>query len=295
MTRRHAPVALDHLPVLAAVARQGSFALAARQLGLDRSRVSRIVGLVEAALGVSLFVRTTRSVRPSPEGAALVERLAPALASIGQALEGASEAAAGPRGTVTLTGSPEVLRVLVAPLLPGFRQSHPGVSVRLLASEAVVDLARAGVDLALRLGRPGPGSGVARRLGAVAAGFYAAPGYLERRGVPRALTDLARHEGLWPTPPRGTAAFDLGHGPPPPAAVSADFTSLAAIARAGGGVALLPTFLAAEDVEAGRLVRVLADTATPRAALHLVARPEKPRPERVAALQRWLVDNLRVA
>lgn len=293
MTRRSA-IALDHLPVLAAVAHEGSFALAARRLGVDRSRVSRVIGEVEAALGTVLFMRTTRAVRLTAEGAALLDQVAPALATIARALEGASDAAEGPRGTVVVTASPEVARGLVAPLLPGFRRSFPGVQVQLVASDAVLDLARHGVDLALRLGRQGTASGVARRLGTVAAGFFAAPTYLERRGVPRALGDLVHHDGLWPTPPRGTAAFDLGHGPPPPAAITADFASLAAVARAGGGVALLPTFLAAEDVEAGRLVRVLAEVAAPKAALYLVARPERPRPARTAALHRWLVDNLAV-
>lgn len=284
---------LAALPVFVAVARDSSFALAARRLGLDRSRVSRIIGALEAALGLVLFVRTTRSVRATPEAIELLERIGPALATIRSALDRAGDRADdAPRGEVVVTASPEVARVLVAPLIPGFRAANPGVQVRLLATDDVLDLARAGVDLALRLGRPGPASGVAKRIATLGAGFFAAPAYLTRRGVPRSRDDLAAHEGLWPAPPKGTTAFVARNDRPPAAAVSGDFSFLAAVARAGGGVALLPTFLADEDVAQGRLVRVLGEAVSERTALYLVTRPERPLPARVAALHRYLVQGL---
>lgn len=286
-------VDLAVLPVFVAVAREASFAGAARRLGLDRSRVSRVIATLESALGQVLFVRTTRSVRATPEALELLERVEPALATLHGALDRAGDRSSdAPRGEVVVTSSPEVARELVAPLVPGFRTAHPGVHVRLVATESVLDLAKHGIDLALRLGRPGQGSGVARRIATLGAAFYAAPSYLERRGVPRGPDDLARHEGLWPSPPRGTAAFGGSRDRAATAAVTGDFAFLAAVARAGGGIALLPSFLAEDDVARGQLVRVLDGPTAMRTPLYLVTRSERPLPARVTALQRTLVAGL---
>lgn len=281
---------LEALPVFLAVARLQSFSGAALALRLDRSRVSRIIAQLERRLGVPLFARSTRHVRPTPEGLELLDRVGPAMTSLEQAFERLGHLADTATGMVTLTTSPDLARHLVAPLLPGFRQAHPGVRVEVIATEAVVDLTHDGIDLALRLGRPGRLAGVARKLAPLPAAFFAAPSYLERRGVPRAAADLANHETLWPRPPRDTVAFGADTTTPT-ASITADFGTLAAVARAGGGVALLPLFLAHEDVASGRLVRVLDAPSAPTP-LYLVSRPERPLPPRVTALSRHLVGAL---
>ena len=285
---------LNQLTVFQAVAESQSFTKAAGRLGLDKSRVSRALRALEETLGTTLFARTTRSVRLTAEGEALLRQVAPLLSGLRAAVEGAPGRSSLPTGEVTLTAPPDVGRALLAPVLARFRVRHPAVRVRAVLTYEVVDLLEKGVDLALRVGRPGAGSFVARKLMDLEAGFFASPRYLERRGVPSALPDLAHHECLWPTPPRGQGPFGGGRGRPPPAASveCSDFGFLSEVARAGGGVALLPTFLAAQDEALGSLVRVLPGVSFRDAPLFLVSRPGRPVPTRVQVLKDFLRESL---
>ncbi|NMO23572.1 LysR family transcriptional regulator [Pyxidicoccus fallax] len=288
---------LNHLTVFQAVAQTQSFTKAAGRLGMDKSRVSRALRSLEEALGTTLLARTTRSVRLTPEGEALLRQVAPLLSGLQAAVERAPGGPAIPTGEVTLTAPPDVGRALLAPVLAGFRVRHPTVRVRAVLTYEVVDLLDQGVDLALRVGKPGAGSFVARKLMDLEAGFFASPRYVERRGRPAALPDLARHECLWPPPPRGRGPFGAGRGRPPPTASveCSDFGFLAELARAGGGVALLPTFLAAQDVALGSLVRLLPEVSFRDAPLFLVSRPGKPVPPRVQVLKDYLWETLHAA
>ena len=286
---------LDGLRAFRAVHEARSFTAAARALGRDKAQVSRAVRALEAALGAPLFVRTTRSVRPTAEGEALYRRALPHLTALDEAVAAVPDRGAAPSGEVSITTTPDLGRVLLAPALPSFRARFPNVRVRVVLGADVVDLARTGVDLALRVGRPGAGSFIARKLADLEAGFFASPEYLERRGAPRAPADLAAHEGLWSAPTPGTRAFAPGGAPPEASVDCADFGFLAAAARAGGGVALLPTFLAARDVASGALVRVLPELRLGGAPLYLVSPPHRPLPPRIAALRAHLLERLTTA
>jgi DNA-binding transcriptional LysR family regulator len=285
---------LNLLAVFDAVAQTGSFTRAGQRLGVDKSRVSRAVSALEASLGSALLVRTTRQVRLTREGAALAARVAPLLESLREAVSEVPEQGSAPSGEVVLTATPDVARALVAPLLPAFRLQFPEVRVQLRLEPRVVDLMRADVDLALRVGRPGSGALVARKVAELSAGFFAAPQYLERRGVPQALGDLASHEGLWPMPEPGQRSFSpagLARDARPPAVATEDFGLLCAVAKAGGGVALLPLFLVQAEAP-GTLVRVLPEVTLGGAPLSLVSRAPKTLPARVMALRSFLLARL---
>ncbi|MDX2009563.1 MAG: LysR family transcriptional regulator [Myxococcaceae bacterium] len=280
---------VEALRAFRAVAELKSFTAAARRLAMDKSQVSRMVQRLEQGLGVALLVRTTRSVRPTAEGDALLGRVGPALEEIDRALEAAGEASVQERGEVVMTTTSDLAHAWLAKALVGFRQTHPLVRVRLVLTNEVVDLSRAEVDLALRVGRPGGENVVARRLGELAAGFYASPAYLERRGTPTRLEQLAAHEGLWPMPRRGQRAFAPPTPPVSAAVTCADFAFLAEVARAGGGVALLPLVLAERHVSLGSLVRVLPSVTFGGAPLFLVSRAVRSLPSRVASLRTYLL------
>ncbi len=286
-------MSLDALRVFQAVARAQSFTKAAARLGQDKSQVSRIVRALERELKVVLLARTTRSVRVTAEGLALLERVEPLLKGLEQALAQAPDRSEAPSGEVVVTCTPDLGRALLAPMLVGFRLRFPSVRVRVVLASELVDLLSDGVDVALRVGRPGGEALIARKLSELSAGFFAAPAYLERRGTPTRLDQLARHEGLWPTPTKGQKSFAPGPIASQSAVACADFGLLAEVARAGGGVALLPTFLAARDVSTGALVRVLPEVALAGAPLYLVSRPERPLPPRVAALRGFLLEAFR--
>lgn len=281
---------LNHLQVFQRVAQTQSFSRAALALDLDRARVSRVIAALERELGVRLFVRTTRSVRPTPEGDALARRIASPLGELEGAVAAVPARRAIPSGEVTLTATVDVGRTLVAPRLARFRSRCPAVRVRLVLSDELIGFTR-GIDLALRLGRAGGQSLVARKLRRLDTGLYAAPGYLERRGTPARLDELAGHEGLWPMV-RGQRSFASGARPPPPAIACADFGTLAELACAGGGIAVLPTFVADRHVARGELVRVLAEVTLGSAPLYLVSAPRSHLAARVVALRDFLVEEL---
>lgn len=284
-------ISLVDLRTLLAVAEARSFTRAAARLRQDKSLVSRRVRALEAALRVSLFARTTRSVRLTTEGEQLVRKLAPLVAGLDEALGDPPARTAIPSGTVTITSTPDLGRNLLAPALVSFRARYPAVRVSVVLVGELVDLMRDDVDLALRVGKPGGSTLIARKVGALDAGLYASPAYLERRGTPKELAELAAHERLWPALPAGQRTFAPGRTPPAPDIQCADFSLLAELARLGGGIALLPTFVAATDVVARSLVRVLPTWTVGGAPLYLVSRPLRPLPARVAALR----DHLREA
>lgn len=281
---------LDRLQVFQRVAQAGSFVAAARALRLDRARVSRVVAALEADLGVRLFVRTTRKVAMTREGLALHQRITAPLGELERAVAAVPDQRAIPTGEVAVTATMDVGRVLLAPLIPAFRARYPAVTLRLVLADEVVPLTD-DVDLALRVGRPGATSVVARRLRALDAGFFAAPAYLARRGTPHEVRDLAGHDGLWPVS-RGRHAFTPASPPPPPAVACADFGALAELACAGGGVALLPTFVAARHVARGELIRVVPAVTLGGAPLYLVSAPVAHLPARVRAVRDYLAAAL---
>lgn len=282
----------EELRSFCALGEHGSFTDAAKALGVDKSKVSRDVSALEETLGLLLVVRTTRSVRLTPEGQTLFERAAAAFGSLADALSFVGERRSAPAGEITLATTPDLGRVLLAPLLVGFRACHPQIHLRILLDSALVDLAKEGADLALRVGRPGAASGVARKISDLRSGFFAAPSYLARRGVPTLLEHLEHLDGLWPTPPRGQKSFAFGGRIPRPAVECGDFELLLQLTLAGGGVALLPEFVGARHVASGALVRVLETVALGNGPLFLVSQAPRKLPARVALLRDFLLAEL---
>lgn len=286
------PVSLDTLNIFRMVAETKSFTVAAKQLNSDKARVSRVVKALEQELEVVLLARSTRAVRTTAEGEALVRRIAPLLDGLDAVVSEVPKRADAPSGEVVISTTPELGRVLLAPVLVGFRGRYPSLRVKVQLANELVDLLGAKVDLALRVGKPGGDTLVARKVGELSAAFYAAHSYLERRGVPRSIEQLDDHERLWPTPPKGQKAFAPSRVPVGPSVESQDFTLLAEIARLGGGIALLPTFLAEREVANGTLVRVLPEFQLGGAPLYLVSRKVRDLPARVTAFRSFLLDSL---
>lgn len=284
---------LNVLRAFQAVAEAKSFTAAGVRLRRDKAQLSREIRRLETALGASLFVRTTRSVRLTTEGDALFRKVAPLLGELEHAVAAVPDRSVVPRGTVAITTTPDLGRAILAPLLPSFRARYPAIRVDVSLSHELVDLARAGVDLALRVGKPGAGSFVARRVGELEAGFFASVDYLGRRGFPRSTAELADHDGLWAPPARGAKAFSGATAPPPAAIGCTDFGFLAEVARAGGGIAVLPTVVAAIDVARGALVRVLPEITFGGAPLYLVSPPHRPLAPRISALRDHLLASLK--
>jgi DNA-binding transcriptional LysR family regulator len=244
---------LAHLRVFHAIVAHRGFSGAARALGVTRSHTSQVLAALEASLGTKLLARTTRRVSPTREGLLLFERTAAALATL------ASAKTEPPR-----PNSPKVFWPVVA----RFVSAHPHTRVRVSSTWRAVDLATEGFDFALRVGNPRDQSLVARRLGALELGLFVSPTYRDRRRI----DEDAKLEGLhWivsrPARIGGSrmrqlasgGVLDLPNVTPADARAQCESFGLArAIGCGHGGVGALPTFAVADDVRAGRLVRLQA-------------------------------------
>jgi len=254
------------MEVFARVADLGGFTAAARACGLTPSGVSKLIARLETRLGTRLLHRSTRRLVLTPEGQAFHAR---AVRILGEMEEAEREASAGaaPRGHLRVNSNvPFGMRHLI-PLVPAFLATHPGVTVDLVLSDAVVDLMEERADVAIRTGPLRDSSLMIRKLGSTRMVVVASPAYLARHGTPEHPGDLARHRGIGWTFPRtiGGWPFRTGGGReeqieehvPPIAARASDGDAARLLALGGVGLARLARFQVETDIAAGALVPVL--------------------------------------
>lgn len=246
-----------------AVLCEGSLSGAARALGLTQPSVARHIDALEAVVGAALFVRTQRGLSPT-EAALRLRPYAEVLASTSAALLRAASAGAGEvGGTVRISASEVVGAEHLPPILTRLRRRYPALHLELVLSNALDDLLQRRADVAVRMVEPAQQALVARRAGSVELGLHAHRDYLDRRGVPETMDDLARHDLIGfdtetPAiraiarryPALNRAAFALR--------ADSDLAQLAAI-RAGFGIGVCQVQVARRDPA---LVRVLGGAFT---------------------------------
>jgi DNA-binding transcriptional LysR family regulator len=243
----------------------GGFSAAAARLNLSRSAVGKTVAQLEARLGVRLFHRTTRSRNLTEDGQAFYERCLRAIEEIraGEAMldSGRREVA----GRLRVSMSVLFGRRCVAPVLAGLARQHPELALDLNFTDRLVDPIEDGFDLVVRNGSLDGGTGLmARRIAHQRMTVCAAPTYLESRGTPRTLEQLAQHDavGYRGAGRVGHWLFPMDDGPPIMIAPKArlrfdDLEAIADATVAGMGLAWLPCWLVRGRVISGELVRVL--------------------------------------
>ncbi|AKM32562.1 LysR family transcriptional regulator [Pandoraea faecigallinarum] len=177
-----------------AVAAEGNFARAGDRLGIGRSAISRSVQKLEAQLGVRLFVRTTRRTVLTTEGQRFYDQCHPGVARIVHALDDIRELREGPPSGQLRVSSPVSFgRQVVAPLLAGFREAYPNISIELLLDDSPADFAAERVDIAFRNGRMEDSRVIARKVIPMQMLLCASPGYVARHGLPGSIEALADH------------------------------------------------------------------------------------------------------
>jgi DNA-binding transcriptional LysR family regulator len=187
---------MDHLKgtiAFAAAARLGGFSAAARALDVSPQAAAASVARLEAALGVRLFNRTTRSVMLTDEGAAFLAEAEPALNALREATRAVHDRPDQPSGLVRISSGAAFGRRYVLPLLPQLAIRYPLVRVDLAMEDRKIDLVREGVDIALRGGAVADSSLVARRICDLSGTVVASPEYLAQHGTPRRVSDLSQH------------------------------------------------------------------------------------------------------
>jgi DNA-binding transcriptional LysR family regulator len=288
---------LNRVVVFLRVAEAGSFTAAAKALGTQKSSVSRSVAALEADLGIRLLQRTTRKLALTDAGRAYYERVRDAVATLDEAREAASSLGAEPRGLVRIT-APVDLAGALAEVTARFLRSHPAVHVEAALTARVADLVREGFDLALRAGVLTDSSLMARRLGGTDHGLFASPGYLDRAGRPRRLSELERHECVLHRA-GGTAATWRLTGPRGEEQVTVsgrvdtdEFALVRALLQSGFGIGLAPIFMMAPLVGSGELERVLPKLALRGAAVHVVWPSRRFEPVAVVRFRQALEESL---
>ncbi|MGF1551932.1 MAG: LysR family transcriptional regulator [Paracoccaceae bacterium] len=284
----------DDLRFFHAVARTGSLSGAARELGVSQPTVGRKIRDLETALQAKLFDRLACGYSLTEAGWRIFDKateMADAARCIADRVSGETNAAAG---AVRLTCPEGLGAAWLTPHLRALRQRHPHLAVQVSLCSTTLDLANGEADVALRMGEPQDTTLVGRRIGEIAFHLYASRDYLAERGVPSSLEDLAAHRviesgGKLAGVPQALLLRDRAHG----ASVSLSLDSLlaqAAAARAGFGVAALPTYLVAE---AGDLVRVLDERFRVVMPLWLLTREDLRGVTRVRALQDFVIATAR--
>lgn len=185
---------LDDLAAFAAVAQAGSFTRAAAALGTSTSNLSHTIRRLETRLSCRLLQRNSRSVAPTEAGARLLATLAPALESIGGALDVLGQDRDRVAGTLRLTMTRQAYEAVVRPVLPGFLAAHPAARVEVMIDYAYRDIVAERYDAGIRLGEKLEQDMVALKVGPdLSMAVVASPGYLASAAPITHPGDLTRH------------------------------------------------------------------------------------------------------
>src|SRR5207245_2628789 len=164
---------------------------------------------VGARRAEGLIQRTTRRLQLTEAGRVYYESVSRALSGMDEAAAAVSELQDAPRGRVRITAPADLGHWLLAPSLVSFATRYPEVQIEVSLTQRIVDLVHEGFDLALRIGKLADNRLVARALGLVRAGIFAAPRYLKRRGRPRSVADVADHDCVLFRSVSGRAVWEL--------------------------------------------------------------------------------------
>lgn len=264
---------LSNIIAFSIVAETASFAAAAKRLNIAPSVVTKRIQDLEAALGVRLFQRTTRHVRLTDAGYEYLEhtrRLIDELAEVEDNLRLKNE---NPVGELNISAPVSFGTLFLGPALAAYMEKYKDVTLRLSLTDQMVDLAQGGVDVAIAVGEIPYTAAVTRKIADSRRVVVASPAYIAAHGAPQKPQDLISHNCMtyshqldgrhWP--------FILG-GKKYAQPVAGRFTAnngmmLKEAAVEGCGIAMLPSFLAAEDIGAGRLKILLEDFEEPSLAI----------------------------
>ena len=277
MNRAMSRHSLMELDAVLAIARRGSFRAAALELALSTTALSNAIGKLERQLGVRLFNRTTRSVSLTDAGRNFVEQVDPALHDIHEAMNAARSHQETPSGTLRINAFATAAREILSPLILRFLRAHPQVHIDLVTEGRLVDIVAEGFDFGVRSASLVPSDMIAVPLGPPRRNaVVGSPAYFRKHGTPRVPPDLLGHPCVRIRLPNGALyrwqfekegrplQIDVG-GP-----ATLDEASLARVAVLESiGIGFFMESDVREDIEAGRLVRVLEDWTPPLSALCL--------------------------
>ena len=259
---------LDNIAVFVRVVELGNLSAAGRDMRISPAVASNRIKELEKHLGVRLFNRTTRQLKPTEHGRAFYDGAKKVLDSVAEAEAAVAAISGQPRGTIRVTAPLGRGRRLIASGIPEFRDRYPDIEVRLRLSDHNVDIMREGIDVAFRLGVLEDSSLKRRGIMECERVLVAAPAYLEKRGEPANPDQLVseRHDCLMLRFPGAREHYWTLNTPEGPRRfeVSGPFDSddgdvITGWALAGRGITLKPRFDVEPFIRDGRLKIVMPD------------------------------------
>lgn len=258
---------LENIRVFVRVVELGSLSAAGRHMRISPAVASHRMKELEKHVGVRLFNRTTRQLSPTEQGKLFYEGCLEVLHALEQAEATVAAVGGRPRGAIRVTVPLGLGRRVIAPAVPDFHALYPEIEVRLRLSDYMIDLAREGVEVAIRLAALDDSSLKMRKICECERVLCAAPAYLEERGTPETPEDLAEHNCLqlrypgstqfrWPLQTKDGISKLAVSGP----FESDDGDILTDWALSGQGIIMKPLFEVAGHLRSGALHPVLLQT-----------------------------------
>lgn len=272
-----ASVNLNRLAVFVSVVETGSLTAAARRLGLTKTMVSTHIQRLEAEVGASLLIRTTRRLSVTDAGEAFFEASRRIVRDADEAISIAGQDGHEPRGTLRVTAPVDYGAAVVAPVAASLSLKYPKLKIDLMTIDRVLDIVTEGIDVAVRLGQLVDSNYRATRIGGFTDWLVASPHFFGKRTIPNHPDDLidCRFIALSVLPHATSWVFEspdkAKHSIRWEATLSANTaTAVREITIAGGGLAILPDFAVVDAVASGRLLRILPHWRLPRGGIHAV-------------------------
>jgi DNA-binding transcriptional LysR family regulator len=257
-------LALDDVAVFTRIAELGTLSAAARERNAPVSQITRSLARLESACGARLIHRNTHGLSLTEEGRTMLaysRRVLDATAELSGEL---GARASGPSGWVRVSVSLVIAETVVAPSLDGLYRRYPHLRVEIRADDRLADMARDGIDIAVRTGELANDTLVARRIGGFGRTVVASPTYLRRFGTPRTVAELEEHRLIgytanpemnrWPLRTGMDAVYQVR-----PHTRSDNMALILALARDGVGIGRMMDLLAAPPIRRGELVPLLRD------------------------------------
>lgn len=282
--------------VFVTVVEQGSLTQAAQQLDMSVAMVSRYLAAVETWLGARVLHRTTRRISLTEAGQGALPSCRHLLDLAEDLRHQAGEITRQPSGRLRITSSASFAEAQLAPALVEFQRLHPQVSVVLAVADRSLDLTAERIDLAVRITNLLEPTMIARQLAVCRSVLCAAPRYLRAHGEPLTADALKEHVCLTHAIV-GAAQFRFRRRKQwieLPVAEHLSTNDTAVLRRAvleGGGIGILPTYLVADDLKRGRLVRVLPALEPETLGIHAIFLSRQHQPLALRLLVEFLVDR----
>lgn len=291
------PFHLDDLALFARIASLGSLSAAARERNVPVSQVTRSLKRLETACGARLMHRTTHGLSLTDEGDTLLahgQHMLNTAETLGADLQMRQGL---PSGWVRVGASASVAEAVIAPSLPGLYALYPQLHIDIVVDDRIADMAREGLDIAIRSGDVRSDNLVARTIGRASRTLYASPAYLAQHGTPQSPEDLVRHHLIGNGKAPSMNMWQRQDAAEPLAVKGQSLTDNSAVmltlARHGVGITRLFDFVARPWVKTGELVPLLQAQFDVRAIpIYAVMLPERNRLPKIRACvdywEKWL-------